>query len=366
MMGLNYQPSDCARACFTNFISSKVSKQIAGLRVQARQKKECNKALLPLSFGLSSLTLLHLLDTHIKRQIEKAHRQAYEVHVLHVDESCLDADRDSAILLAQVKLAYPAHSYHICRSEDIFKEGGDLDDGSAGFFQDQSRAAHHLQPAIRLKSWLASLPSASSVEDVLVIVRNHLVTSWAKALGCETILWGSSTTRLAEKTLAETAKGRGFSLPWSVNEVVFPHNIAVLYPLRDVLRKEIMLLVELSGSIIQGLVRKDHALSKRLVSSKHATIHELMARYFESVEDSYPSIVTNVVKTSSKLQIGTGSTALKPCKLCGFLIPEDARGIGTWEGNQDELNDEAFERIPELCYGCCRSLEGSKESHCAV
>ncbi|RAL68532.1 hypothetical protein DID88_007259 [Monilinia fructigena] len=44
-------------------------------------------------------------------------------------------------------------------------------------------------------------------------------------------------------------------------------------------------------------------------SSKSTTIDDLMAQYFESVEENFPSIVANVVRTSSKLKPTTGHTS---------------------------------------------------------
>jgi cytoplasmic tRNA 2-thiolation protein 2 len=77
-----------------------------------------------------------------------------------------------------------------------------------------------------------------------------------------------------------------------------------------------------------------------------------MKQYFESVEESYPSIVSNVVRTSSRLQ--PLAVGVARCKLCTLPVTKDQLGIDGWEGNQD--GEEDLANNYGLCYGCSRTM----------
>jgi cytoplasmic tRNA 2-thiolation protein 2 len=168
------------------------------------------------------------------------------------------------------------------------------------------------------------------------ILQRRLVVNLAKEHNCEAILWGDSTTRLAERTLAETAKGRGFSLPWIVADGDSPHRTQFYYPMRDLLSKEIEAFASLVAPQLDDLILAEE--KKPAVSTKNTTIDELMKQYFESVERDYPSIVANVVKTAGKLELVPLSGIDKQCELCEMPLL----------GNAPEKS--------RLCYGCVRTL----------
>jgi cytoplasmic tRNA 2-thiolation protein 2 len=77
-----------------------------------------------------------------------------------------------------------------------------------------------------------------------------------------------------------------------------------------------------------------------------------MKQYFESVEESYPSIVSNVVRTSSRLQ--PQAVGIARCRLCTLPVTKDQLGIEGWEGNQD--GERVLEDKYGLCYGCSRTM----------
>ena len=172
----------------------------------------------------------------------------------------------------------------------------------------------------KLQTFLCSLNSTTSRTDALVILRRRHIVDFAHQNHCEAILWGDSTTRLAERTLAETAKGRGFSLPWIVVDGNSPQGIPFYYPLRDLLSKEIETFASLTNPTLDDLIVKDDA--KPATSTKNTSIDDLMSQYFESVERDYPSIVANVVKTAGKLQPVPLSEVEKQCELCEMPLDE--------------------------------------------
>jgi len=156
---------------------------------------------------------------------------------------------------------------------------------------------------------------------------------------------------MAERVLSESAKGRGYSLPWQVTDGDTPYGVAFYFPLREVFKRELVQYIMLSG--LESLM-KDSASSKAPspASLRNSSIDLLMKQYFESAEEQYPSIVSNVVRTSTRLNIGL--VGVQRCKLCTLPVTTSQLGIDSWEGIQ-ETETKSDEELG-LCYGCSRSV----------
>ena len=202
---------------------------------------------------------------------------------------------------------------------------------------------------------MKSLPSATAQSDVISVLRTRLIAKIAKEWGCEGILWGDCTTRLAEKTLAETVKGRGFSLPWQVTDGESPYGTAFNYPLQDLLKKELVAYADMANPSFSSLIHRAPGSGQPSASSKNTTIDDLMKQYFESVEENYPSIVANVVRITSKLQAPPSQSTGQRCKLCSMPVTNGNFGIHGWGGNQQDSVDTSSE-LKGFCYGCTRSV----------
>jgi cytoplasmic tRNA 2-thiolation protein 2 len=256
-----------------------------------------------------------------------------------------------------IERRYPAYSLSVLPLSDIFNHV-DVISATLQEAQIPNSVEHNDEPfdtnQQKLDHLLLSLPSASSRSDMISILRTRLLVEMAKANYCESILWGDSTTRLAEKTLAETAKGRGFSLPWQVTDGLSPFGVRFNYPLRDLLKKELITYATLISPPLTDLVIPQSPASPIVASSKSTTIDDLMTQYFESVEENYPSIVANVVRTSSKLR--PHHVENDKCSVCDLPVQHNARGLFGWGGDQ---GDTTAEHKDSMCYGCARSTLGS-------
>ena len=300
-------------------------------RVRHSQPGEEPTLLLSLSFGVSSIVLLHLLSAHLKGQVEKTGRTGFKLVVLHI--SYAKSETEGAVLLEKVKSRYPDHIYISSPLSDIFS----FEDHSILQGQ-QSMNGERPDPDTtteeKLDRFCAKSSSTTSRADATQILKRKLIVNIAKQHICEAVIWGDSTTKLAERTLSETAKGRGFALPWIVADGESPHGIQFYYPMRELLSKEIEAYASILDPPLDGFVIVDAA--KPAVSTKNTTIDDLMKQYFESVERDYPSVVANVVKTASKLQQVELSQVESCCELCEMPLlhnaPERSR----------------------LCYGCVR------------
>lgn len=176
--------------------------------------------LLPLSFGISSTSLVFLLDAQRRAQREKVSRTHYKVKIVHIDERILDPGCSDPAHLDVIRKKFPDLGEYECASlEDIY----DYNDAAAEVMEGVECAGDGGSKRERLCALLSALPSPTSRMDLASIIRNRLLVEIAKRESCEGILWGDTTTKLAEKTLAETAKGRGFSLPWMISDGLAPH-----------------------------------------------------------------------------------------------------------------------------------------------
>lgn len=237
-----------------------------------------------------------------------------------------------------------------------------------------------LAPTERLQDFFSRLPSTTSRSDVLRLLVRHVLLAVALREDCRAVLLGSSTTALAELTLSETAKGRGFSLPWMISDGPAPVNrfspskeqdkksdkelverdseareqqgsLPVYYPNRELFRTELKQYMTLTEPPLTPLLSlASTTSSSAVVSHRDVSIDEVMARYFTEVEENYPSIVANVVRTTAKLERTNGGNTARYCGLCGMEL--DELGDERWKG---EIGDVGQGEDQALCYGCSRA-----------
>jgi cytoplasmic tRNA 2-thiolation protein 2 len=302
----------------------------------------------PVSFGCSSLSLLRILSQHLDVQLKRTKRRGFALHVLYVDDSEVTGVPSYTHQIQQLQQKYPQHLYSTVPLHSVFLEDVAVR-SSHGKGIDMASSA-----SARLSELLKALPSATAKSDVTSILLSRAVVKFAKANNCEGILWGHSTTRLAEKVLSEAAKGRGFSVPWQVTDGPTPYGTSSYFPLRDVFKGELSEYITLTDKTMANLASvSSSSTTQSATSLRNSSIDLLTQRFFESTEASNPGIVSNVVRTSGKLQhtiVGT-----RRCKLCLIPVTQSQLGGAGWAGMQ---NDEAGleQTHSKLCYGCARSV----------
>ncbi|KMW68734.1 cytoplasmic tRNA 2-thiolation protein 2, variant [Blastomyces dermatitidis ATCC 18188] len=295
-------------------------------RPRNAEKNNQRKFLLPLSYGVSSSTLLHILNLQLERQISSGlGRRTYEIHVLNVG-ICGQPDNHRLDLFCE---AYPLHTYTQVPLHSIFKYDTAIEDiiseyGGPEFRDDQSKMDQE-----RLDHFRLSLSTAAARTDIDGILLTRLVVAIAKELDCDAILWGDSDTRLASKALSNVAKGRGFSAPWDVCDGMTPWGIQFNFPMRDVLKFELSTYASLALPKSLNVVDSERPSVDNL-SSKNLSIEDLLAHYVETQGEKYPGIMANIVRTIDKLQAPAPDTGYK-CVLCGMPVDmsgEDPSALG--------------------------------------
>jgi cytoplasmic tRNA 2-thiolation protein 2 len=134
--------------------------------------------------------------------------------------------------------------------------------------------------------------------------------------------------------------------------------LLVYHPLRDALRKELVIYAGLVEPPLTDLIQAHKQDDGAVVSHKDLSIEEVMTRYFAEVEESYPSVVANVARTTGKL-VRAGEQSGESCGLCGMPLDED--GDERWRGElgiQKGSGAGTGSGLGRLCYGCERSTAG--------
>ena len=338
-------------------MTTKVSKRLEANKVRSAYNETPRRLLIPLSLGVSSLALLQILDQQVRAQLEKGSRTPYTLHVLFVDEIHFLAQPTAyKSEVEKLRQRFPLHAFSIASLDEVFDyETPDLEEiFMAGQLSDETLLQSRRE---RLTAMLSSLPSATSRLDIINTLRRKLVMAFARRHHCSGLLFGDSTTRLAERTLSETAKGRGASLPFLTADGTLG-GLQISYPMRDLLKQEIVQYLAFIEPLLTPIAADAELIQDAPVSFKDTTIDGLMSQYFASVEQNYPSIVANVVRTSGRLAPPMSLQSSNSCDMCG--LPFESHEA--WAGDQGSLplssnGDETTlggNRI--LCYGCTRSI----------
>lgn len=289
---------------------------------------------MPVSGGTSSLVLLEILDSQLKRQLAGRGRAAYDIHVLSIDTSEIDSTSGVTYLVDRLIKQFPSHVFSVLSLESVF----DLDKtiyealSEVGF---QRQDGEDTKTA--LKRLLTSAATLTSRSDILEILLLRLIVAFANNDQCESVLWGHSDSRLAAKALANVAKGRGSSLPFQIGDGPSPWGPHFNYPLRDLFKSELELYASLLPDHISDLIVPE-AEPGTPSSIRDTSIDDLLTKYINSQGEKYPSIMANVVRTASKLQAPSSMERAVACLMCA--MPIGATGT--------EPPDT------KLCYGCLK------------
>ncbi|XP_044718068.1 cytoplasmic tRNA 2-thiolation protein 2 domain-containing protein [Hirsutella rhossiliensis] len=337
------------RNCYVDYVEAKAGRRLGALARDTRTsaRPAPRKYLAGLSFGPSSTAMTNVLDGSARFHSSRKSSPAFEPLVVHVDTNLSHAgpaqDTTAHKLLARYRERFPNVTFeYVHLSQALRIKSMDW----SSLLRAGDRADHDTH---RLRAFLDSLPSATSRADMLRLLVRNLLLDMALDRSSSALLLGHSTTALASLTLSEVANGRGFTIPWQINDG--PYRMHVYYPLREILRNEIMLYLDLVPSL-RDLVPADDASSTSVVSHKDLSIDEVIRRYFDGVEGPYSGIVTNVVRTTGKLDRATGSDG---CPMCGMGV--DEQGDSRWAGElgDDDAKPGSWTR---LCYGCKRTMGG--------
>lgn len=141
-----------------------------------------------------------------------------------------------------------------------------------------------------------SLTTLTSKEELLEVYITQALYSLAKQQNCDAIFFGNNSTNLAIKVLANTAKGKGISLPQDLALSIVKDDIVRVKPLRDVLLNEIEQYAQLSQLEFYEKVDLTSGLSGNV------SINKITKDFVLGLQLEYPSTVSTISKTAFKIE----------------------------------------------------------------
>ena len=306
--------------CFQRFARSKVMKRMETYRFKNNTDGRRRKLLLALSGGISSQTLLHILDGHLQKQLATQHRTAYDLIVAYVETST-DVGGTALQWFTATREKYSHHTFlpmlplfSVCEVDEQFED----DMRQLGFPRQPNEPTSEFVGRL-----LHSARTATAGNDILETLKQRLIYACARRHDCEGILWGHSDSRLAAKALAAVAKGRGASLHADVMDGPMWTDMTSINPLRDLFQEELELYMSFQPSDVRSLAVQ--STPKSSISIRSTSIDELLTTYIATQGEKYPNIMANVVRTIGKLEPSTSSGDDSLCRLCKSSLPYDVQ-----------------------------------------
>ncbi|KAK5939316.1 Cytoplasmic tRNA 2-thiolation protein 2 [Knufia obscura] len=315
--------------CFRKYVSSKILKRMETYRFKNQVGNAKKRLFLPISGGVSSLVLLQVLDTQIKKQLDQQNRTAYDLVLFHVAPQDNDGGED---WWQHVQAQFGLHTYlPIIKLAGVSQNDKHIEEDLQLLGLSRQEGETDEQFLTRL---FTSTKSATARSDLQVLLLKRLIIAMAKAQNCDSVIWGHSDSKLAAKALSEVAKGRGGSVPNELADGPSPSGLNFNYPLRDLFKTELELYLSTLAGEIRSCQLENQEEEAVPVSLRMTSIDTLLNTYITSQGEKYPSIMANVVRTASKLQVPTAAQATA-CRLCAMPITA---------GSEEQ----------QLCYGCER------------
>jgi cytoplasmic tRNA 2-thiolation protein 2 len=311
-----------------------------GFKTLAGDQKR--RLLLPLSGGISSLVLLQVLDAQLRKQIGNRNRTAYDLIIARV---VLPETRDLAAVESEYQTLaqrFPLHNFlplvplhDVLRMDQTIRQ----DLSHLGIAPQSGGSDEEI-----LERIISCATSVTARADLQSILLQRLLVSIAKHQNCEGVLWGHSDSRLAALALADVAKGRGGSVASSIADGPSLHDINFNYPTRDLFKVELQTYAQ---ALSEPLVSEgqDDAVEQSTSSIRSVSIDNLLSNYITLQGEKYPSIMANVVRTVSKLQVRSTGNEMVTCCFC----------VAPMNRASDNPGESQY-----LCYGCARMKQDLK------
>ncbi|NXD88254.1 CTU2 protein, partial [Halcyon senegalensis] len=339
------------RGCFHEYFVHKFRAMLGKNRVIFPGEK----VLLALSGGPSSSAMLRQVQEGLSR--ETAKRLRFIPGLVYIDEGAVRgqslAQREQNLARMETLLQATGFPYHLAHLEQAlelppsilrpgpvgsskpspsYKEAvegfiqqqrqdgdGDRDGGTSlpgASTQDVPPATPRLPSAARTQELLRlfeDVETSTAREELLLMLRTHLILQTARTGGYSKVMTGESCTRVAVKLLTNLALGRGAFLAVDAGFVDDRHgDVMVVRPMREYAAKEIAFynhFFDVPTLIVPPL---------RTKRREKPSIHRLMERFLLGMQEDFPSTISTVYRTGEKLSPAPAKTSVESerCLLC--------------------------------------------------
>ncbi|KAF9178476.1 Cytoplasmic tRNA 2-thiolation protein 2 [Haplosporangium sp. Z 767] len=363
--------------------------------------------------------LIHLFDVFHSLPPEvvtnKQQPKIYnEIHVCHIDESCLqesvlgqeDQPQQSTMEQARSIAARYGYSFHGASIEDIYDpewsdsqcfEGvaslitslpkeqlatsgqapellakvilppkstpsstltsDNTDETSASPKTSVRSKLSRTEKISKLKALLAACTTLTAKETILQHFRSSLLAQLTKRAQCTILALGDSATMVAIQIIGLTAAGRGYSLPHETSLLSnWIRGCKVIRPLKDCLVKELDTFCRLNNL---ELIEKHSAQLDWTMRTKAEvkSINRLTEEFITGLDKEFPSTVATVCRTAAKLT-APEATYENKCPLCRGPVQKD---VQEWKNritvmtapSENADNNQSSKLID--ADGCCSS-----------
>ncbi|XP_059172755.1 cytoplasmic tRNA 2-thiolation protein 2-like [Physella acuta] len=362
--------------CFQVYIVHKFRASIG----KAKVIRSGEHVVVAFSGGINSAALLHLIQDG---KSERAHKKLRFIpSLVYVDETSLldvsDEERQtvrSSVTKLMLDSGFPTYITNLEQVLEFEKQQSTLDsmwqvhpsDGCSNIpMPTQSQSG-------RLKALITGLGSLSSAEDFIRNLRNQLLAAAARKLGVTKVLTAESATRLAVRILSDVAQGRGSQV--SLNTGFSDErngDVMFIRPVRDLNAKEL--------AMYNSLFHVDSVFIPTITTKTDpgSSIERLTETFVMGLQEEFPSTVSNIKRTSEKLDLPDVKDSIKCC-LCQSPLDTDvglasalnaielskqlskSSGRTPVDGADVITLSEPFQDLKKLlCYGCSLGLSQFK------
>ncbi|KAJ3359269.1 Cytoplasmic tRNA 2-thiolation protein 2 [Allomyces javanicus] len=346
------------KACFLTGTEAKFRTAMSKLRPStpprtagpASGESSGPSGVLALSGGCCSVALLHLLAMLIEQDRSRPHAvpQIASLSVVFIDESeIIPCDPTYyprlEALVRQCRI--PLRTVKLSTAFDLNAAGRTLVVENTTV---SSTVPNPTKSSLdRLRAVFDSSPSTSAKEDLLDSIRTHLLLHAAK--DATYLFLGSSTTTLANRVIAATAKGKGASIPRFLAPTSTPLGTAsptVLKPLATFTAKELGLFTYFRALDVIPFPTLTSARPPGLKVS----VHHITQTFLAKLEATQEGTVSAVYRTAAKLRAPPTDAPLCPLCLECPLEPADV-AAGSRHGATTAGH------VAMVCWGCGTVLD---------
>ncbi|KAM8799225.1 cytoplasmic tRNA 2-thiolation protein 2 [Eudromia elegans] len=390
------------RACFREYFVHKFRAMLGKNRVIFPGEK----VLLAFSGGAASSAMLRQVQEGLRRETAKKLR--FIPGIIYIDEGAVCGQsaeqREQSLAAVEAIAQATGFPFHVAHLEQAFElpssilrraargsnaPGPGYKEAVEGFIQQQrqeaagahgaaspaqgSPAQPHTEDAAEgpvaagsqlpdaaltqeLLRFFEAAQTLTAKEEMLQMLRTHLILHTARIQGYSKVMMGDCCTRLAIKLFTNLALGRGAFLAMDTGFLDTRHgDVDVVRPMREYMAKEIAFYNHFFGvpTVTTPAIRPKRR--------EKTSIHRIMEKFLLEMQVDFPSSISTVYRTGEKLSPAPaeGSPGSELCLLClcalDTLTEEELALEPTLIFDEDEPQEPAGD-------GCCHA--GTQGSCC--
>ncbi|XP_046441689.1 cytoplasmic tRNA 2-thiolation protein 2-B-like isoform X2 [Daphnia pulex] len=290
---------------------------------KAHALKHNEHVLLAYSGGLSSGSMVKLIKEGLDLSESKKIKMVFKPTLVHIDEGLIlnlskhERKETTDFVLEQAKKN--GFDVYICSLEYCLAP--DLNDLKLEMNSYQIESSIYES---QLETLFGSVKSLTAKEDLLIRLKQRLITLLATRLNHAKVFLGPNATRLAGQLLSAIGQGRGAQIAHEIGFTDSRTGTVFLRPMREFVDKEVAYLANFLGVDSVCLP----TLSSKLGST--ASIGRLTEDFVVTLQTNFPATISTLFRISDKLKSNIADPNPSDCErdslclLCLSAIEESS------------------------------------------